>query len=257
MIRSIALHNFVHFNQEQRLVFAEGTNFIIGGNSTGKTAVFELIRRCYSNNINTSTTSVLNKNELAYAVCHFTIPERYPAIDSHCIQQPKEILACIFVKNRRNENANEFAYYKVISSTSNGHSFQTFVQKCIGLYDCSTEERVQSGCKEVTLEKSVVEKLIDSDTKNDVKVEENGRKKDEKVQNDSSETDEQVTERVSKKDEKVQDSHSETDGKVKDRGRQNDEKVENCVSTKDDKEKNSACTNDGRSMVVAAQKLKR
>lgn len=98
MIRSISLHNFVHFNEEQRLVFEEGTNFIIGGNSTGKTAMLELIRRCYSNNVNRSTSSVLDKNKLAYAVCHFTIPQHYPSIDISCIQQPKEVLSCIFVK---------------------------------------------------------------------------------------------------------------------------------------------------------------
>ncbi|XP_052071832.1 uncharacterized protein LOC127710122 isoform X2 [Mytilus californianus] len=140
------------------------------------------------------------------------------------MQQPKEILACIFVRNSRNGKANEFEYYKVISSTSNGQSYQTFVQKCIGLYGCSTEELVQIGCKEVTLETSVLEKVINSYTKKDEKVDDS----------------------VSKKDEKVQESGNETDEKVKDRGSTKDEKVENCDSTKDEKEKNSASTNDGK-----------
>ncbi|CAC5363037.1 unnamed protein product [Mytilus coruscus] len=170
MIRSIALHNFVHFNEEQRLVFEDGTNFIIGGNSTGKTAVLELIRRCYSNNVNRSTTSVSDKNELAYAVCHFTIPEHYPPINISCMQQPKEILSCIFVKTSRNEKANEFEYYKVISANSNGSSFQTFIQRFFGRYGCSTEyfEENTQGCKEVTLEASLIEKVKDSGKKDEI-----------------------------------------------------------------------------------------
>ncbi|XP_052071069.1 uncharacterized protein LOC127709502 isoform X5 [Mytilus californianus] len=179
MIRSIAFHNFVHFNQEQRLVFEEGTNFIIGSNSTGKTAVLELIRRCYSNNINTSTSSVLNKNELAYAVCHFTIPERYPSLNISCMQQPKEIIACVFVKNNRNDQANGFVYYKVISSASNGHSFQTFVHKFLGNYGCRTEKLKSKGCTEVTLEKAVIEKVTDSGSTKDENVEDSGSKNDE------------------------------------------------------------------------------
>ncbi|CAC5363044.1 unnamed protein product [Mytilus coruscus] len=179
MIRSIAFHNFVHFNQEQRLVFEEGTNFIIGSNSTGKTAVLELIRRCYSNNINTSTSSVLNKNELAYAVCHFTIPERYPPLNINCMQQPKEIIACVFVTNSRNDQANEFVYYKVISATSNGHSYQTFVQKFLGHYGCRTKKLKNNGCTEVTLEKAVIEKVTDSGSTKDEKVEDSCSKKDE------------------------------------------------------------------------------
>ncbi|CAC5384554.1 unnamed protein product [Mytilus coruscus] len=175
MLRSIALHNFVHFNQEQRLVFEEGTNFIIGGNSTGKTAILELIRRCYSNNINTSTTSVFDKNELAYAVCHFIIPESYPSIDIEYMQQPKEIFACIFVKNIKNDKANAFEYYKVISSmsstsTSNGQTFRTFVQKFFGRNGCSTEYFVENtqGCKEVTIETSVIENVRDSGKKDEM-----------------------------------------------------------------------------------------
>ncbi|VDH93033.1 Hypothetical predicted protein [Mytilus galloprovincialis] len=136
MIRSISLHNFVHFNEEQRLVFEEGTNFIIGGNSTGKTAMLELIRRCYSNNVNRSTSSVLDKNKLAYAVCHFTIPQHYPSVDISCIQQPKE----------------------------------TFVQRFVGRYGCSTEyfEENTQGCTEITLEDYVIEKVKDSGTKDEV-----------------------------------------------------------------------------------------
>ncbi|XP_052071065.1 uncharacterized protein LOC127709502 isoform X2 [Mytilus californianus] len=173
MIRSIAMHNFVHFHEEQRLVFEEGANFVIGGNSTGKTALFELIRRCYSNKINTTTSSVLNKNELAYALCHFMIPEHYPSIEKLELfpskeEQPKEILACIFIKsqgsqseNRANAQANEYECYKVICSISGKGFIQTFVQKFIGSYGCYTKQLDNNtkGCKRISLDKSVIEEV--------------------------------------------------------------------------------------------------
>ncbi|CAC5363036.1 unnamed protein product [Mytilus coruscus] len=187
MIRSIAMHNFVHFHQEQRLVFEEGTHFIIGGNSTGKTAIFELIRRCYSNNINTSTTSVLNEDELAYAVCHFTVPELYPLI--HSSEQPKEIVTCTFIKkntktdtetdinkvsiNERGQienNGNDCEYYKVICSISTNDSIQTFVKKSLGRYGCTTkylEERMID-CKQIKTGKSVLDKVKSYGTRDNI-----------------------------------------------------------------------------------------
>lgn len=175
------MHNFVHFQQKQRLVFEEGTNFIIGGNSTGKTAVFELIRRCYSNKINTTTTSVLNENELAYAVCHFKIPERFPLINFS--EQPKEILACTFIKKynktgtkkarrgvakKKSENdGNDCEYYKVICTISHDGLIQTFVQKFLGIYGCSTEylEKNIIDCKQSTAKTSVIENVKNCGTK--------------------------------------------------------------------------------------------
>lgn len=132
--------------------------------------MLELIRRCYSNNVNRSTTSVLVKEKLAYAVCHFTIPQHYHSIDISCIQQPKEVLSCIFVKNGRNEKRNEFEFTRVISINSNGNSFQTFVQRFIGRYGCSTEyfDENTQGCTEITLEDFVIEKVKDSGKKDEV-----------------------------------------------------------------------------------------
>ncbi|VDH99869.1 Hypothetical predicted protein [Mytilus galloprovincialis] len=187
MIRSIAMHNFVHFHHEQRLVFEEGTNFIIGGNSTGKTAVLELIRRCYSNNMNTSTTSVLNEEELAYAICHFTIPEHYPLIDLS--EQPKEIVTCIFIKkNTKTEieadlnkvsntkssqiknNGNDCDYYKVICSISTDDSIMTFVKKFEGQYGCTTKYLEQHiiDCKQIKTGKSVLEKVKSYGTRDNI-----------------------------------------------------------------------------------------
>ncbi|VDI31908.1 Hypothetical predicted protein [Mytilus galloprovincialis] len=169
MIRSIAMHNFVHFHEEQRLVFEEGANFLIGGNSTGKTALFELIRRCYSNKINTTTSSVLNENELAYAVCHFTVPEQYPPIEKLELSKmvhPKDILACIFIKsqgcqpeNIAKDQANGYDCYKVICSISSTGSIQTFAQKFIGSYGCYTKQLDDNtkGCKRISSDKSAID----------------------------------------------------------------------------------------------------
>ncbi|CAG2228427.1 unnamed protein product [Mytilus edulis] len=187
MIRSIAMHNFVHFDKEQRLVFEEGTNFIIGGNSTGKTAIFELIRRCYSNKKNSTTTSVSNTNELAYAICHFKIPKNYPSFNSK-EQQPKEILAGIFIKKRidtefkkakrsvaKTESsqvqAHGFEYYKVICSMSTRASVQTFVKKFKGHYGCNTEDLKGDSihCKEINIETTVLDRVKNCGTRSHIK----------------------------------------------------------------------------------------
>ncbi|CAC5363045.1 unnamed protein product [Mytilus coruscus] len=182
MIRSIAMHNFVHFHEEQRLVFEEGANFVIGGNSTGKTALFELIRRCYSNKKNTTTSSVLNENELAYALCHFEIPEHYPSIEKLELfpskeEQPEEILTCIFIKrqgsqpeNRAKGQANDYDCYKVICSISSTGSIQTFAQKFIGSYGCYTKQLDNNtkGCKRISLDKSAIEDVKDHGTKQNI-----------------------------------------------------------------------------------------
>ncbi|CAC5363047.1 unnamed protein product [Mytilus coruscus] len=180
MIRSIAVHNFVHFHEEQRLDFKGGANFLIGGNSTGKTALFELIRRCYSNKINTTTSSVLNENELAYAVCHFTVPEQYPPIEILEFskeEHPKDILACIFIKsqgcqpkNIAKGQANGYDCYKVICSISSTGSIQTFAQKFIGSYGCYTKQldKNTKGCKRISLNKSAIGDVKDNGTKKSI-----------------------------------------------------------------------------------------
>ncbi|XP_071132550.1 uncharacterized protein [Mytilus edulis] len=180
MIQSIAMHNFVHFHEEQRLVFKEGANFLIGGNSTGKTAFFELIRRCYSNKINTTTSSVLHQNELAYAVCHFTVPEQYPPIEKLKLSKekhPKDILACIFIKsqgcqpeNIAKDQANGYDCYKVICSISSTGSIQTFAQKFIGSYGCYTKQLDDNtkGCKRISLEKSAIDDVKVYGTKKNI-----------------------------------------------------------------------------------------
>ncbi|VDH99870.1 Hypothetical predicted protein [Mytilus galloprovincialis] len=177
MIRSIAMHNFVHFHEEQRLVFEEGANFLIGGNSTGKTALFELIRRCYSNKINTTTSSVLNENELAYAVCHFTVPEHYPPIKKLELfpskeEQPKELLACIFMKSQgpttvkksRKYRNKKYDCYKVVCSISSKDSIKTFAHKFVGSYGWDTKQldKNTKGCKQISLDKSATDDVMDS-----------------------------------------------------------------------------------------------
>ena len=54
MLKSVAFENVINFENYQRLDFENGTNFLIGANSSGKSSILELIRRCLSSEINKS-----------------------------------------------------------------------------------------------------------------------------------------------------------------------------------------------------------
>lgn len=119
MLKSFSTLNFIHFTEAQRLEFKEGVNFFIGGNSTGKSAVLELIRRCLSNDINTTYSSCNVKHDIAYAVSHFEIPDGISPISGLHVTDKilKHVIACIFVDKlpaEANSENKSFHYYKVL-----------------------------------------------------------------------------------------------------------------------------------------------
>lgn len=74
MLRGMVFENFVHFKQRSILDFSKseyGPNIFVGANSTGKTAVLELIRRCMDRKLNSSLTNRFNESETAYVFCEF------------------------------------------------------------------------------------------------------------------------------------------------------------------------------------------
>ncbi|XP_060570751.1 uncharacterized protein LOC132729031 [Ruditapes philippinarum] len=72
MLRSICFKNFVRFEEYQLLDFSESGPFIfIGENCSGKSSVFEGIRRCLKLQYSSSISSVYDSNQPSYFICNF------------------------------------------------------------------------------------------------------------------------------------------------------------------------------------------
>lgn len=69
--------NFVHFKEHQTLKFQPGINILVGQNSSGKTSILEMIRRCMTKRINNHVTSSYDETREAYLVCKFDITSYY------------------------------------------------------------------------------------------------------------------------------------------------------------------------------------
>ncbi|XP_069117662.1 glutamic acid-rich protein-like [Argopecten irradians] len=75
MLRRVAFKNFLCFEDYQSLTFKKGPNFLIGANGTGKTAVFELIRRCLSSNVNVKDSGINDEEKVAFVLSYFETSE--------------------------------------------------------------------------------------------------------------------------------------------------------------------------------------
>lgn len=119
MLKSFSTLNFIHFTEAQRLEFESGVNFFVGENSTGKSAVFELIRRCLSNEV-TSKYSWFNvSHDIAYAVSHFQFPcdiSSFKGLHITTNKNLKDVIACLFIDIASGESTSEklYHYYKVL-----------------------------------------------------------------------------------------------------------------------------------------------
>ncbi|KAH3830537.1 uncharacterized protein LOC127879879 [Dreissena polymorpha] len=83
MLKQVCFKNFVVFEDEQKIEFNKqnkdgdtkfrlnGPYIFIGENKSGKSAVFEGIRRCLKKELNTSVSKPYNANELSYFLCKF------------------------------------------------------------------------------------------------------------------------------------------------------------------------------------------
>lgn len=120
---------------------------------------------------------------MAYAVCHFTIPEWYPLIELQ--EQPKEILTGIFIKKhiktvckakrssaKRKHRRNDIGcnYYKVICSILTDDSIQTFVKKFVGDYGCNTIDLVYNSihCKQINTKKPLIDEVKNCGTRDEI-----------------------------------------------------------------------------------------
>ncbi|CAG2248903.1 unnamed protein product [Mytilus edulis] len=139
MLRSISTHNFIHFIKPQRLEFKDGTNYIVGGNSTGKSAIFELIRRSLSNDINTTSSSFTIDSSIAYSICHFKIPD---GIKQQFPCNPTDIISGLFVEkaNEGDEGPLSYYYYKVLVMTKELNSLEILITRFEGLRSCNSDE---------------------------------------------------------------------------------------------------------------------
>lgn len=77
MLHHMCFKNFVHFKEHQTLKFQPGINILVGQNSSGKTSILEMIRRCMTKRINNHVTSSYDETREAYLVCKFDITSYY------------------------------------------------------------------------------------------------------------------------------------------------------------------------------------
>lgn len=76
MLRRMVQHNFVHFKDRIAFDFSKtgnGPSIFVGGNSKGKTAALELIRRCMDSKLNSSLTNRFNPDKKHMYSVNFTL----------------------------------------------------------------------------------------------------------------------------------------------------------------------------------------
>ncbi|XP_062573969.1 uncharacterized protein LOC134235816 [Saccostrea cucullata] len=73
MLRSVVFKNFVHFRDVQEVQFERGPTFLFGGNSTGKSAILELIRRSMTTSCNAMISNPFNPTKIAFVFCKFDL----------------------------------------------------------------------------------------------------------------------------------------------------------------------------------------
>lgn len=110
MLRSMSMCNFVHFEEPQIINFGKPVNFIIGRNSSGKTAIFELIRRCYSYKLSSTKSSIPKDDKLAYVICKFEITKHYPKLHVGK-ENPYRVFSFVFSNKNGNLNTNVHKRY--------------------------------------------------------------------------------------------------------------------------------------------------
>ncbi|XP_063419693.1 uncharacterized protein LOC134704841 [Mytilus trossulus] len=139
MLRSITTHNFIHFIRPQRLEFKDGTNYIVGGNSTGKSAILELIRRSLSNDINTTSSSFNIDSSIAYSICHFKIPDE---IKQQFPCNSTDILSGLFVEKANKSDKGQLSYYyfKVLVMAKELNSLEILITRFEGLSSCNADQ---------------------------------------------------------------------------------------------------------------------
>lgn len=76
MLRSMCFNNFINFRGFHEITFPKNKPTIfLGANSTGKSSVHELLRRCMTDDINASVSNVFDAKQPAYVFSIFDIPQ--------------------------------------------------------------------------------------------------------------------------------------------------------------------------------------
>ena len=126
MLRWLVVKNFVHFESETKLDFKDGPNFLIGRNSTGKSALLELIRRCLSDELNaTKTSSLCDDTNPAYAFCLYENGGKWKEDNEF-----KSLLIGIFVE--QSKGPQEHDIYKVAIVDSGTGEYTIFAKHTTG-----------------------------------------------------------------------------------------------------------------------------
>lgn len=132
MLKTITLKNFVHFKDETVIHLDENKkesdgcnslNVFVGANFCGKSTIIELIRRCMTDEINLSKTSLCLEDSVAYAFCKFDdeiisgiIAEPYP---NH---YHSPTVYKFFIYDKVNDKENE-TFFRFKSSNNSAHFY--------------------------------------------------------------------------------------------------------------------------------------
>ncbi|XP_052720973.1 uncharacterized protein LOC128192386 [Crassostrea angulata] len=132
MLKTITLKNFVHFKDETVIHLdankkesdgCNSLNVFVGANFCGKSTIIELIRRCMTDEINLSKTSLCLEDSVAYAFCKFDdeiisgiIAEPYP---NH---YHSPTVYKFFIYDKVNDKENE-TFFRFKSSNNSAHFY--------------------------------------------------------------------------------------------------------------------------------------
>ena len=101
MLHQMCFKNFVHFKEHQHLRFRPGINILVGQNSSGKTSILEMIRRCMTKHINNHVTSSYDPTKEAYLVCKFNIGSCHGKVlhvlDKETVVQPLDTVSTSYL----------------------------------------------------------------------------------------------------------------------------------------------------------------
>ncbi|XP_021348498.1 uncharacterized protein LOC110440228 [Mizuhopecten yessoensis] len=160
MLRAVAFQNFIKFRKHQSLEFQDGPNFIVGPNASGKSAIFELIRRCDSNTANSSISTVADINNDAFVICKFEIRQKL----SDKLPKGCHVYSCVFIPHSDSKEMNKPAakdtkqMYKLVCITYTDKKRE----KCYLDHYPSIDKKVISFCNDSTKLSCELDGLIKS-----------------------------------------------------------------------------------------------
>ena len=114
MIRRIQVENFVHFHTEQTLYFEKGSYFFIGENESGKSCMFEAVRRCMSTSKNPGISSIHDSNQDSFVICKFDLSEESLVITSGIARFHSQETIVKFVCSQKTPDGTPILYMDLV-----------------------------------------------------------------------------------------------------------------------------------------------